>query len=265
MTPRDVHQSVLTRLLTVLVIAMLNASVIQAYSQLPSVRFEVASIRQNRSGDPNTATSFIAGGGFAATNATLTGIIQEAYGVRDDRMRGGPGWIRTDRYDVAAKPQAAVTSDESRMMLQSLLAERFALKSHWEKQEGPGFILTVAKAGPKLRINTQVECLPPCGGTNSSVTGKLSSRKVPMSRFANSLAEILGRPVVDMTSLNDSYDIDLDWAPDATRFGGRAKEVPGDFRPSLFTALQDLGLKLEAAKVPLDFFVIDQVSRPSEN
>jgi uncharacterized protein (TIGR03435 family) len=253
---------------TQLLLAVL--STLATVSQAPAAQeptFEVASIKQNKTASGNSVTTFLSGGVFTAKDATLKDIIQEAYQIIDDeRLQGGPGWMISDRWDIAAKPANATKQEEAVLMLQALLVDRFQLKFHRETQDVNGYALTQARDGAKIRTNTETTCLPPCGGTNVSAGGKLTARKVPMSRFVNRLAQIVGRPVVDSTGLTGEFDMDLDWAPDGGQFGGQGREVPDDSRPSLFTALQEqLGLKLEPRKMSREIFVIDHAEKPSEN
>ena len=99
-------------------------------------------------------------------------------------MRGGPGWIESRRFDVDARPAMPVDPATAVQMLQALLIDRFKLKTHWEATETEGFALVVAPQGARLELNADAECLPPCGGTIDSPTGRLTSRKVSLSRFA---------------------------------------------------------------------------------
>jgi uncharacterized protein (TIGR03435 family) len=238
-------------------------------AQLHSARaphFEVASIKLNKTANASSASGFLPGGAFSATNATLKDIISEAYRMRDDQLQGGPKWIDSARFDIAAKTANGTTSEEALLMLQTLLEERFQLRVHQETRDVNGYTLVLSKGGPKIKLNSDAICPPPCGGTNVSASGKLTSRKVPMSRFANRLTEIVGRPVVDATGLAGEFDIDLDWAPAPAEFGGRGHEIPNDPRPSFFTALQEqLGLKLEPQKTTVHILIIDSAEKPSEH
>jgi uncharacterized protein (TIGR03435 family) len=251
--------------LSVLVMLIALATVAQSQSA-SEPHFEVASIKLNKTANANSATGFLPGGVFSATNATLTNIIGEAYRMRDDQIQGGPKWIDSDRFDVTAKPANGTKSEEALLMLQTLLEDRFQLKVHQEARDINGYVLVLSKDGPKIKLNSDAICAPPCGGTSVSASGKLTSRKVPLSRFANRLTEIVGRPVVDATGLAGEFDIDLDWAPVTGEFGGRGREIPNDPRPSFFTALQEqLGLKLEPHKTPINILMVDRAEIPREN
>jgi uncharacterized protein (TIGR03435 family) len=102
------------------------------------------------------------------------------------------------------------------------LEDRFQLKVHQETRDVNGYASVLSKDGPKIKLNAEAICSPLCGGTNVSPSGRLTSRKVPMSRFANLLTEIVGRPVVDATGLAGEFDIDLDWARPLGSLEGRA-------------------------------------------
>ena len=181
-------------------------------------------------------------------------------------MRGGPGWIDSERFDVDARPGMPVDSATSVQMLQALLTQRFKLKTHRDTIEVDGYALVVSPAGARLALNDDVDCKPPCGGTVSSPTGRLTSRKVSLSRFASRLAEIVSRPVVDQTGLIGDFNMALEWAPEPSQFQGGAKETPNDQRPSLFTALEEtLGLRLMPQRIRQDMLVIDAIERPTPN
>jgi uncharacterized protein (TIGR03435 family) len=135
----------------------------------------------------------------------------------------------------------------------------------------------VVKNGAKLKEAADSNCVAPpsgppsgpppkagyCGGSIVSF-GLITSRKVSIQKFAGTLSEIMGRPVLDMTGLTGAFDIDLRWEPDETQFGGKAR-ADDSGAPSIFGALQELGLKLEARKGPVEVVVIDHIEKPSEN
>jgi uncharacterized protein (TIGR03435 family) len=235
-----------------------------AQPQLPT--FEIASVKRNTSGDANSSSGQVSGGAFSARNSTAKQLLLEAFRIPETLMRGGPNWIESERFDVDARPNAPVDSATSVQMLQALLIDRFKLRTHRESIEVEGYSLIVAPRGAKLELNTDAECKPPCGGTISSPTGRLTSRKVPLSRFAARLAEVVSRPVVDNTGLTGEFNMQLEWAPEPSQFRGAAKEVPNDQRPSLFTALEEqLGLRLVPQRVRQDVLMIDSIERPTPN
>jgi uncharacterized protein (TIGR03435 family) len=239
--------------------------------------FDVASVKLNRSFGDTSSTVFARNGAFTARNATLRGVIQEAYDLKDDRLLGGPDWVGSEKYDITAKPESPVSRERALSMLQVLLANRFQLKVHRETRERPVYALTVDKSGAQLKEAVDSNCgAPPsgppsgppprsgyCGGSMVSF-GSMTSRKVSTKKFAGTLSEIMGRPVLDMTGLTGVFDIDLRWTPDETQFDGKAK-ADDSGAPSIFGALQELGLKLEARQGPVEVVVIDHIERPSEN
>ena len=152
-------------------------------------------------------------------------------------------------------------------MLQKLLAERFALAFHRDKKDISAYTITLGKNGPKLAKNETGGILPGFGGRGP---GSIGVRNSTMPEFADFLqARIVDRPVVDQTELAGRFDFQLVWRPEQlTAPGPNAPPLPADLesRSDLFTALQEqLGLKLEAAKAPVDVIVIDKVEKPSEN
>jgi uncharacterized protein (TIGR03435 family) len=222
----------------------------------PAPAFEVASIR--RTGQPGPPGDIPENmdrspGSFAMRNVTLRYALEWAYDLKDYEI-SGPGWINIEEhYDIIAKAAGPATNEQMRPMLQTLLTERFQMKSHREKKEVPAYVLLPGKGAPKLKP-------PGEGGPRlSGNAGVTTFHKFPISRLTFLLTRRLNRPVVDMTGLNNLYDftIDLSGLPPADPSRG----------PSIFTAVEeDLGLKLEARSVPLDILVIDQVERvPTEN
>jgi uncharacterized protein (TIGR03435 family) len=228
--------------------------------------FAVASIKANHSGERIMLYQPGRGGKFTATNSSLGLIIQYAYEVMDFQIAGAPDWVKSNRYDIAAKADGDSQVTDVRPMLQRLLEDRFQLRSHWETKEAPVYHLVVSKAG-KLRKSEPGDCPPsadaPCGQLRNS-PGNTNGYKLTAGALAGSLAFFVGRPVLDYTALTGKYNIQLQWTPDAVRL--RSAAPSEDSSPSIFTALQEqLGLKLESAKGPVRSLVIDQVEKPSEN
>jgi uncharacterized protein (TIGR03435 family) len=229
------------------------AAVSQTAAQKP--QFEVASIKPNHSG--NRAWGENTGHGrLTVTNDTLKELIRLAFDVKDFQIESGPRWLDSDRYDIAATTGSVedITDQQLRPLLQALLADRFQLKAHRETKEMTTYSLVIAKGGPKLAEHTG-------GGggdssTNSSA-GNIRATNVTMMALANSLSRIMGRLVSDNTGLNGTFDYQLVWAP---------PEQTDSTAPSIFTALEEqLGLKLESSKGPVQVLVIDSVSKPSKN
>jgi len=273
-----------------IVFGLVNPTQIQAESQTQKTNaiapvYEVASIK------PNKYSSSMLGFGFllerlTATGVTLHGLIREAYGVEDDQISGAPNWLNSERYDIEAKADKSVADEmqnlsfdqrlvEYRRMLQALLGDRFQLTLHRETKELPVYALVIAKKGPKLQ-ETHPGDHDPTGMTFGS--GLLKGEGVPIALLVRHLSQQqLGRPVLDKSGLTGKYDFTLKWIPDDRRaplFKGTeagqqdtgsapSAESSG---PSIFTAIQEqLGLKLEPQKGPVEILVIDHVERPSEN
>jgi len=271
--------------LTTLMLGVATAFTIrEAAAQAPD-RFEVASIRRNTAA--NQQGSGLAGpqpgGRFIGLGVTLRRLISDAYdGVE---IEGGPAWAGSDRFDVNASG-AGVAPADIRRMLRSLLAERFSLAVHTETREVPVYTLTVAHAdrrlGPSLRPS-DAKCSeearnffpgamgfpPPCGDFRLGAR-QLTARGMTMSGLARLLAGRAGRPGIDRTGLDGFYDLELEWSSDlglrrAPLDAAGAAELSADGL-SLFTAVQEqLGLRLEAGRGPVDVIIIDRAEPPTPN
>lgn len=240
----------------------------------PRPAFEVASIKP---GDPNSQMFRIGsmpGGRFAANNASLKMLIQTAYDVRSHQISGGPNWLDSAKYDIDAKPDSATPipagpagGPQMRLMLQSLLEERFKLKLHRESKEEPVYELMVARGGPKLQKAT--DSLKQQQRGLRMGRGQLTGTAAPMSILVTQLSQQLGRSVIDKTGLAGQYDFELKWTPDLGQSQGGPADAgpqPDPPGPSIFTAIQEqLGLRLESTKGPVDVLVIDYAEKPTEN
>lgn len=236
--------------------------------------FEVASVKPNLSGAQGGSVRLTPGGRLVAQNAPMRMLITAAYDVRDFQLLGGPAWMASERFDIEAKAAGNPSQDQISQMLQALLAERFQLMVHRETRELPIYRLMVAKGGSKLQAAKAGECTPmvppparfdpatlrPCGGFNNNV-GMMLGGRVAMAKLASGLSRTLGRTVVDETGLSGSYDIELRWTPDD------AQPAPDSAAPpSFFTAIQEqLGLRLESGRGPVEVLVVDRVERPTGN
>ena len=193
-------------------------------------------------------------------------MIRSAYGVLlEDQIVGLPGWAKSDRIAVQAKMDADTAAaldklpplerwKQMQLMLQAMLADRFALKAHRESRELPIYVLTVAAGGSKMK-KTAADNL---GGNANYASGKVTAHETSVEALAANLSFAVGRPIVNKTGLEGGYDFALDYAPE----GADAS----DPRPSLFTALEEqLGLKLVPSKGPVDVIVVDHIERPTEN
>lgn len=237
-----------------------------AYGQpAPAPQFEVASVRPSGADATNGSSSInTRTGRLTMTNATLRQCIVAAYRVKDYQLSGGPGWLNSDRYDIVAKADEGVKDDVLMPMLQTLLAERFQLAIHRETKMFQAYVLEVARNGPKL------EKAEPEGGsnTNSSRNGtgqRTITAQTTMSRFAETLSRTLERPVVDRTGLDGRFNLKLEWT-DSARPSGDGATPESVLGPSIFTAIQQqLGLKLEGQKAPIEILVIDRAEKATEN
>lgn len=287
-------------LLAVAGAAVLVAPAAPAQTTAPATpRFEVASIKPTSQqgsdvqglGDVRT----LPGGRLVAEKAQLRYFIQIAYGVKPFQIAGGPAWINSAHYDIDAKAVGNPDNGQMRQMMQTLLADRFSLKLHHETKELPIYELTVARSGLKLPEPKPGNCsspdpnappLPapgqpfPCGRVlmRMSPSGaQMQGGKVSMTELIRVLSNVLGRIVVDRTAFPGTFDVHLQFTPDDALAGVPAPppgQAPGDsVKPppssdygTIFTALQDqLGLKLESARGPVDVIVIDSAERPSAN
>jgi bla regulator protein BlaR1 len=230
------------------------------------VQFEEASVKP---GDPNargshTNTSL---GRFSAVNTTLKRLIGQAYNVEPYQLEGGPKWMETEKFTIVAKLEdedaKSPSSREERgrildAALQDLLETRFHLQTHRESKIMPCFALVVAKGGPKFH-----EVEPKGGSTWNNNRGTLAAKQISMEGLAAFLAGVTERPVKDMTGLKAVYELKLEWTPENP--GGEPKPEPSN-APSIFVALQEqLGLKLETTKAPIEMLVIDRAEKPTEN
>ena len=223
-------------------------------AQMQAQSFDVASIKPpNPNGDRGMNMS-TEGGTVRMHNATLRFCIMTAYGVQDYLIEGGPGWTNTDRYEITAKAPDLAPQGQVPRMLQTLLEERFKLMVHRETKQLPVFALTLAKNGSKLH--------PADPGADNflgrrGVRGPLTGRRASMPGLAATLSTLMGRKVLDQTGLTGVYDFTLEFAP---------PDASDSTLPSLVTALQEqLGLKLEATKGPVDVVVIDHAEKPTED
>ena len=297
---------------------------VSGFAQAPSaatrMEFDVASVKPDSSDARDTDTNFplgpgdmyvANGGNFAARNFPLIVYINFAYKVTSNQnqaiQKQLPGWVMTERFDITAKTDKHdATKDEMRLMMRSLLADRFKLAIHGETQQLPVYALVLAKPGalgPKLRAhpaNIACSTTPPpapasdgpqqqtpldlkgadgfpnwCGGIVGfapSEPGHLTfgASNITMALIASTLpaAANLGRPVLDHTGLAGKYDFLLDFLPDRLPQPGAAPaDGPGDLGgPGIGEALkQQLGLKLDSQKGPVDVWVVDHIEHPSAN
>jgi uncharacterized protein (TIGR03435 family) len=218
-------------------------------------RFEVASVKPAAAGRPGGG--LITGHGrITVSSETLKRCIMGAYGVGPNLIAGGPAWLDSDRFEIVATSGRGEDGDRELMvMLRTLLAERFKLAVHRETRSMAALVLEVAKGGPKL------EKAEDGAGSTQNGRGLIEARVITMTRFAEVLSRQTDLPVVDRTGLEGSFNLKLSFRPENARPGDEAME-----RPALVDAVQQqLGLRLESRKMPIEVLMIDHAEKPSEN
>ena len=274
----------------------LLVSATHAFAQAPDSpglpAFEVATVRENTSGDPRSRIEVV-NGRFSAINMTLRELVSIVYPTEGGRFRhpsqlvGGPGWFNSTRFDIIAlaegfrgdtnKPGFTATDAERerveqvRLMMRRLLAERFKLRVSSEMRQMPIYELVLVNAGGRLgpgmkrstadcQLEWKKQGMPDargtaCGSIQGARTGKATGHAAEIGPLVRDLYDWSGRPVVDRTGLTGRFDFTLSWAPEGSSDSGA---------PSIFTALQEqLGLRLQPARGAVDVLVIDSVERPA--
>jgi uncharacterized protein (TIGR03435 family) len=258
--------------------AVLALSASGILAQSPTARpkfdsFEVATIKPVESDAKSGRFITMQGTNrFVEKDYTLKLLIAAAYDLNPRTISGGPPWIESDHYDILAVTPGDVrpSHDEQMSMLRSLLTDRFKLTFHREPKVFSIYELEIAKSGSKLKESARASDEPALVGPGVVYPQRvvLPGRNATMGNFVSLLQRaILDRPVVDKTGLSGRYDFDLEWAPDETQFGG---DVPpasaAATSPPLFEAIQqELGLRLEATRGPVEALVVDKAERPSPN
>ena len=252
----------------ILTVCLMFATVISA--QEKRLTFEVASIKPVKPGGRGGGIKpKPAGQGYDAVGASVRLMISLMYSMPVQHVTGGPGWLDSDLWDVEAKADKSYSLDDLHTMYQNLLADEFKLKFHKEIKEGPVYALMVDKSGPKMKVNESPQDfeIPIVGGRGGVFNGK----RVPMEYLCYLLGQILrndDRQVIDKTGLKGNYDFTLSFMPDLPPGFFEKANLPPEFldRPTIFDALRaQLGLKLEAQKGPVEYYVIDHVEKPEAN
>ena len=234
----------------------------------PPYTFDAASIHISEPGSP-TAVFHTEPGYFSTHNVTLRSCIEWAYGLKPLQLQG-PAWLKDTRFDIVARSEDHTADDDQlRLMLQTLLADRFGMKVHREEKEQPVYSLTLAKGGPKFHPQSAKD-----GSKFLESVGEGSTRfkedkagaigeHVSMSETADKMSELLDRMVIDRTGMKGRYDFRLDLLPYMAADG----EGKADIMSVLFAGFNDqLGLKLEAGRDKVDLLVIDSINKtPTEN
>jgi len=239
----------------------------------PDLKFEVASFKPSEATGPGGGIRPAPGGQrYQATNCPTRLMIQVAYRVKAEQIIGGPAWLDTDRYDMEAKAEKPSTPEELHVMLINLLVERMQLKFHRQQREMPIYALTLDKGGPKLTPHQSANAGEPWIDlrTERFLHVSMKATSSGMDYFAFRLAQMLDRPVVNLTKLGGEYDFALDFTrelplgfPEGGKINGEEPDTSG---PTIYEALRSqLGLQLKAQKGPVDVIVIDHVEKPTEN
>lgn len=249
-------------------VAILAAAAASGLAQTPQPvmqSFDAASIKPAKPGTRGYSIQPLPGR-VSAQNVTLKLLIAEAYHVYDFQISGGPKWLDDDRYDVEAKAAGEATPNKNqlRAMLRSLLADRFSLTIHHDTKEMQVFALEAAKGGTKAQ---------PAKHPDSPVMFRVFQRRqitaenAPLDYLTEALTWLLGRPVLDQSGLEGSFDYKLEWAPDELQI--QAQEAPPQTdgsAPSLSAALQQqMGLRLVSKKDAVDLIAVDKAERPTAN
>jgi len=277
---------------------LLGATTAVVFGQ-PAARpqFEAASIKPSSTGELRMRMVRPLPGRLEA-DAPVRMLMQNAYTAQPFQIVGGPAWIDSDKYEIEAKADGNASRAQLFLMLQSLLEDRFQLKIHRETRELPVYSLVAARNGPKLPRPKEGGCeaatpeTPPewpgvgrmrppdqnqpvlarCDSVNVSLAAsgaRMQGGKIPMSEFVRMLSSVLDRTVIDKTGFTGLFDLRLEFLPDDATPPLPAPP-PGagldSKTPSIFIALQEqLGLRLESAKGPVEVIVVDHIERPSAN
>lgn len=248
--------------------------------------YEVATIKSTDLERTQSSIGFNQGGSFQARGITLRELIQLAYDLGyfavDQRIVGGPKWIGSAKFDLDAKCDDQTASAFAKIpikkqlpaeqaMIRRLLADRFNLRLHHESRVLPVLILVAAHGGPKLTAVANADSDDPFGPDGPP--GNWKAEGVSMDELASNLSQLSdagGRIVIDRTGLKGKFDFTLKWTPESPMDATPATNDNGlkldPSAPSLLKALEEqLGLKLEASKEPVDVLVIDSAELPSAN
>ncbi len=215
--------------------------------------FEAASLKANHS--EGQGGMRMAKGSLTVMNAPLRKIIATAFGINEDHdafLLSGPDWMPEEKYDISAKFPETTTADQMRLMLQTLLTARLSMAFHHETRNLPAYVLMAGRGDLKA-----IPAVPGAPAGFHKSPGHLETESSTMALLADKLSQQSDRPVIDRTAIKGAYAFKLSWQPDDLKTDG----------VSLFTAIQEqLGLKLESRKEPMDVVVIDHIEKtPTEN
>ena len=235
----------------------------QAEPAVPPSTFEVSTVKLSPPGQRDYWFRHRGPQVFEANNHTLRECIAYFFDVFPGLVSGGPHWLDSDHYLIAAKLPDDVrpSPEELKRMFQALLTERFKLRVHHESKEVPVYLLEVGKKGFKLQGSSQ-----PGGESLIIGVGQIIGRNATMPGLALFMQRlVMDRPVIDKTAMEGKYDFDLIWGPDENQFGGKFPRQGFEDRPDIYQALDMFGLKLQPSRAMADILVVDSVDRPDEN
>jgi uncharacterized protein (TIGR03435 family) len=226
--------------------------------------FEVATVKRSPppEGDSiNINLGTVRNGKVTFANASLSDCLKFAFDLVSDAQISSPDWVKSRevRFDIVAQPPAGTPADQLPGMLQALLADRLKLQVHREQKDLSFLALVQGKTAPKFPVSTA----PPTTLTGTQYGGRIASSRISMPRLALLLSRFERQTILDRTGLDGFYELKLDWSPD----DGRAAAATDNPGPSLYTAVQEqLGLKLEARKGPVEIIVVDNAEKvPADN
>jgi len=237
----------------------------QSLAKAPA--FEVASVTPCKPGTPEPPGEHAGmvqftypGGRFNARATTVKYLLEWAYGIQPSQHSGGPSWLDTDRYDIAAKAEGDATDNQMKLMVQTLLADRFRLKFHRERQKIPVYIVSVGKTAPKLSPPKDGEThalrvVPQTGPDQKVASFHVVATRFSLTQLTDVFARQLGRVILNKTGLDGDFDFTLDLTPD--------ESTPNPLDASLLIAAmrEQLGLNLTSQKAAVDVMAIDSVEK----
>jgi uncharacterized protein (TIGR03435 family) len=263
------------------ILAAVALTAVSAQSSLPA--FDVAAVKPTKTNGVSLI-QLLPGGRLRAMNFSLQGLIARAWRLQQDQIEGGPGWIRSDGFDIEAKADGDPPGDQMWLMLKALLTERFSLDVARETRQLPVYELNLSnndgRLGPSLRPFAESNCVhiapgaplapvngnrPACGKLHSP-TGHWVGRETTIDSLASALTRVMGRVVLNRTGLTGTFDLDLEWTDLAQLLRSDLAAAPPADGPSLLTALQEqLGLRLDSRKGPVDVLIVKHAERPTQD
>ncbi len=235
--------------------------VLLAASAQAQPAFDVASIKPS---DRTHPVPYRLGPDILSTEGTLRHLIMMAYSVESAQLEGGPPWVESQFYNVQAKAAGPATAAQLRVMLQALLADRFHLVLRRDTRTMSGYALIIDKNGPKLPA-PKTDVPPGSTGVLQVGGGEIWARGSTLDHFAHGLWLELEMPVVNQTRIEGNYDFKIDFEEGNHELADDSEPLSSKAAGSIFTAVHEIGLKLQARKLPIEVLVIEKAEHPSEN